>query len=76
MAKTIEQLAEENASFIPERVYGLSSLWLRTDVKNACAKTANAVLEEIESLVDEEFVKHNMKAAMIIAEKIKELKGE
>lgn len=51
MAKTIQQLAEENSSFIPPRVYGFNFLWLRTEVENACKKTGNAVLEEIEKAI-------------------------
>ena len=52
MTKTIKQIAEENAGFIPTRVYGFNSLWLITDVKDACEKTANAVIDEIEKAIN------------------------
>ena len=52
MTKTIKQIAEENAGFIPARVYGFNTLWLRTEVKEACEKTANAVIDEIKKAIN------------------------
>ena len=53
MTKTIKQIAEENAGFIPARVYGFNNLWLKTEVKDACEKTANAVVDEIKKAINE-----------------------
>ena len=51
---TIEELAEKNADFIPPRVYGFNTTFLRTEVKQACAKTTNEVLRQIENIYNSE----------------------
>ena len=71
---TIEELAEKNSEFIPPRVYGFNTVFLRTEVKHACAKIANDVLRQIENIYYSET--DIVTIITKIHRKILELKGE
>ena len=51
MAKTIKEIAQEKASFIPANVYGFNMTFLRSEVAKACEDTANDVLTKVEEIL-------------------------